>query len=374
MRFAKSITGIAAVSALAFSASLILPISANATPFTYAPRLSPCFPPDNCRLPTPTEVPGKEYSNNLDVNDVQPIPNLDSEQNLAFDGQGGRGDSFDYTGSRVGFNDNINNPQVDALANGEDLFFDQVLNDEVWMLFSTGNNQSPTMADDRLIRYENPGSATGGVWATGAQVDIDANNDVAITADGSQIGNLMDVDGLEVWGLDGPGADDADYYSLIGDPVTDSSGDRVSVFSYSADTHLSTAAFYVQELADAVAALTLIDIDVLLPDFDLDAMMVKMSTESILFSLFPVATLDGGEIFTWSRGDPTASYLRHGGHLWDTDFDVMATYDTSYENIDALEAVSVPLPGTLPLLFLSGVAFLWQTGRRRRPTVARTVC
>ena len=44
-----------------------------------------------------------------------------------------------------------------------------------------------------------------------------------------------------------------------------------------------------------------------------------------------------------AAGD-TAHYLFHGGHLWNTEFEVMATYNTASENINALEAANIPEP------------------------------
>ncbi len=35
-----------------------------------------------------------------------------------------------------------------------------------------------------------------------------------------------------------------------------------------------------------------------------------------------------------------AKFLNHGKHLWDTSFDVMGTFSTKTENINALEALA----------------------------------
>jgi hypothetical protein len=34
----------------------------------------------------------------------------------------------------------------------------------------------------------------------------------------------------------------------------------------------------------------------------------------------------------------------HGGHAWDTAFDLMGTFGTPSENVDALEAVAIATP------------------------------
>ncbi len=70
---------------------------------------------------------------------------------------------------------------------------------------------------------------------------------------------------------------------------------------------------------------------------NLDAMMVF--EDKIMFSIDPIQGLDGGEIFVYDQSTRKSSFLKHGGHLWDTSFDVMGTFGTASENINALEAV-----------------------------------
>jgi hypothetical protein len=89
----------------------------------------------------------------------------------------------------------------------------------------------------------------------------------------------------------------------------------------------------------------------------------------MLFSVRPIGGLDGAEIWDWSGvpGD-LAVPLIHGGHAWDTAFDLrgkliaegfgdMALSTTPLGqdvNLDAIEAASVPAP--LPFLGV-GAAF-----------------
>ena len=323
---------------------------ASATPFTPGVTIEPCFggPPAGCGLPGPDPIPGKEYSNNPDVDDTQPLPGADPEQNLAWDGIGGREDAFDYSGSRVANYNDAQDRQVDALANNGDVLFDDTLNDLSWLVFSV---TEPT-PDDREIFFERPIVGGGGVWATGPEVDLDADP--------------LDVDGLELWGQEGGVGADANRYSVQGDPVLDAaSGSRVAVFDYDPGSNTASTAFTIAELAAGIAALTGADAAELEDTMNLDAMMSQ--DQEILFSISALTlasgpAFDGGEIFHFDRTAGTTSYLSHGGHLWDTSFDIMGTFGTNSEDIDALEAVAVPLPASLGLMAL-GLAAL---GLRRR--------
>jgi hypothetical protein len=81
---------------------------------------------------------------------------------------------------------------------------------------------------------------------------------------------------------------------------------------------------------------------------NVDAMMLKLNTgnpnsaKPILFSIAPISGVaDGGEIFVWDGvTSGGATFLNHGGHLWDTAFDVQAALGTNSENVNALEAVA----------------------------------
>lgn len=353
---------------------LFISSTASATPFAPGPRDIPCFDHKSpgCMLPSPSSTMGKEYSNHYDVNDTQPTSTLDPEQNLRWDGSGGRVDTFDYSGSRVANYSDTADREVDGLANNSDLLFDEVTSDLVWLLFSTDA--------DRKIYYENPtsgaGPTTGGIWAKGSDIDIDADADVALDGAGSPVTNVMDVDGLEVWGPDL--SDDANRYSLEFDPVIDAAlGGRVAVFDYDPLAGTSSTAFSVSELAIAIGdlyGLSPTDLGLLEDEMDLDAMMTR--GEKIMWSIDPLTlspagpgiAFDGGEIFVWDRTiGGAASFLVHGGHTWDTTFDIMGTFGTATENINALEAVAaiVPEPESLILLLL-GFGSCWHFKNKRR--------
>jgi hypothetical protein len=95
---------------------------------------------------------------------------------------------------------------------------------------------------------------------------------------------------------------------------------------------------------------------------DVDAIMVL--GVQLIFSIQPITVpgtpiaFDGGEIFEYDGPGMPTRFLNHGGHDWDTAFDVMGTFHLQNENIDALEAVSqfVPEPTSAMLLLMGLVA------------------
>jgi hypothetical protein len=79
--------------------------------------------------------------------------------------------------------------------------------------------------------------------------------------------------------------------------------------------------------------------------------------------------IDGGEIWSWQFGQPLAQFLNHGGHLWDTAFNVRQATGAVNENIDALEAVAVPEPSTfLSLLTLGSLGAASTLKRKLKPS------
>ncbi|MGD1910982.1 MAG: hypothetical protein ACFB2X_09050 [Rivularia sp. (in: cyanobacteria)] len=299
-----------------------------------APISSPTdtlIPVPKRRFPRPPQrVPGKEYSDNADKN-TNGFP--DPGQTLLWDGTGATQDGFDF--STFG--------QVDAMANPGDAYFYSLISDKAAMVFST-------TYDDKIF-FERPNVATGGIWAN--------NNNIDAPGPGIDRG-VDDVDALELWGPDN--ISDAFYYSVYGDVTYDPlSGGIVSGAVLDRNNNVI---FTREEIAKAVANVTDLEADLLLGNLNLDAMMV--SGNRIVFSVDPIERtdlngtgfLDGGEIFVYDKNTGSSSYLKHGGHLWDTDFDVIGTFKTSTENINAIEAVPMdsliffepdPVPGPLPL-------------------------
>ena len=146
-----------------------------------------------------------------------------------------------------------------------------------------------------------------------------------------------DLDGMEVWGPYYnedvmPNPDDAEYFSVVGDP-------GFSVF------YMTTGAGYVPQ-PDIQAAV--VDLGYTGGTVDLDALMVWdhdfdqtwNTGDIIIFSIRgTTGTWDGGEIVVLPFGGPPY-YLNHGGHDWDTAFDVATAFqlDPDTEEVDAIEA------------------------------------
>jgi hypothetical protein len=310
-------------------------------------------PPDIVlNLPVPTEVWGKEYSHEVD-RDQNGV--ADPLQVLAWDGTGVVSDSFDYTNSGVPTNPFGEELDVDALANGEDAFFEQVVANQVPLLVS-GRDDKVALDLRDPIWYELP-DGTHNTWATWPQVDAEPP------------GNA-NLDGLEVWGP--VVGDDSDYFSVFSDPAPVGGGD-VSVWNYDSLNNISTPFIFQTQIATAI------NIDQLYVDeVDVDALMVHTESNQVMFSIWPIIdpssggyVLDGGEIWVWDYTNPAAGaaqFLNHGGHLWDTNFDVAGFFgvaDPLDQNIDALEAVAIPEGSTLALFGL-GLFGLAAYARRRR--------
>jgi hypothetical protein len=150
-------------------------------------------------------------------------------------------------------------------------------------------------------------------------------------------GSLADLDALEVWGPNG--ISDSDKFSLASDVTT-----GVSIWSFTGALVLPymTQAEVAFGLGLPLEAAPLIDVDALMvfDTFDPGPLPLWQPGDSVLFSLAPIPALgfDGGEIWSWTNGAGFATFLSHGGHLWDTANDVTALLGS--EDVDALEDVS----------------------------------
>ncbi|MGE3243443.1 MAG: PEP-CTERM sorting domain-containing protein [Pirellulales bacterium] len=309
-------------------------------------------------IPKPSEVPGKDFS---DIRDRNAAGAPDPEQVVSWDGKGGVRDSFDYDEPPNTRPLYPTSTQVDGLAAGADALFHEVVDNKAALLFS--------LETDANVMFERatgfPAAPAGfGIWAT-AQ-DIDAMNPP------------IDTDALELWG--GDDADDSNRYSLAGDPFVQVAGAalKVAVWEYDEPGKTSLPHTFTTDLAAAM------DLQaggpgkggplwgLLVEQMDVDAIMIF--GKEVLFSIRPLQVpgtplaFDGGEVFVYKNATTPAKYLDHGGHLWDTAFDVKGTFGVANENVDALEAAAtfVPEPATCALAALGLLGVSGLVGRRRR--------
>lgn len=264
-------------------------------------------------IPGPKNVPGKEYTANPDKDQGNvAVPG----QSLLWDGAGGIMNGLVYKDATQTAR------EVDALANHGDVLFYEVTHQQAALLFS--------VSGDGRILYEKASVPQGGVWAFPADID--------------QHG-VQDVDALEVWGPERVA--DGDRYSFHGDP------EGTAIYELMGIPWVSTT--QIRQLIGAPSNEAI----------DVDGLMVFGN--QLLFSIAPTATFDGGEIWWWDGSAAAAQFLFHGGHLWDTAFDVKGTFGLADENVNALEAVATPEPTTLLLLGAGLLALPVLRRRKRNP-------
>ena len=350
------------------------------------------FPGFGPGIGMPVLVGGKEYSHDTDSSTIGAgivgPPPFDPQQIVAWDGLGGTVDVTDYTGTRPTWTPD---DQMDAIAHHRDFAYGELKEDIAHLIFSiddmsyaypgglggpvalvpvpsAGPILTPVgpIAGAGEISYElgtafGAGPSTVGTWATQAMIN------------GMPLPD--DIDGTEVWGPEPPGAD-ADKYSLDMDIFsTPVPGGAVSVWNGSGTGYISHAM-----IAGAVISLLGPDVD---PDnINLDALMVQDVLESpdhfdgtpagpggdeIIFSIRQIPSAGdpsgyyatGSELFVLPAFGP-ATFLAHGGHLWDKGyalgaFNVGGLQNPHILDVNAIEAVgefSTPEPASLTLVML----------------------
>lgn len=206
--------------------------------------------------------------------------------------------------------------QVDALAGQFDVAFGAVATNTGDLVFSL---QGDLLHPPGILYRETVGGLVGP-----SRAHFHFNNPDAA-------GDLDDIDGLDYWAPTYPVGGVAGHYSLTGEPG------GTSVFA-PAPPGPPTA---VLTQAQAFAAVVALGFTGAAGDVDIDALMVGHQGD-YLFSIRPAANFDGGEII-FLPGSLPPVFLFHGGHFWDTAFNVGAACglpdpapDPDY-NVDAIE-------------------------------------
>jgi hypothetical protein len=358
------------------------------------------IPAPGFHLPLPVNVPGKEVSfGNLTA--------LEGDRDQLFATAPGQAVFFDgvrrlpQSGLRNAWN--FDGLQVDAMANtqlpqGGDVLFQAVRNDSTWLLFSVQNDrygnaifaEAPRTGKICLWSINGCKSTNNTPEVVGANFAgfgallkngnpsevLDPSTTYPVTADG----HLIDVDGLEVWGPE----PDLGYNPGTNDPASDAnvfSAEGDSTFSVKCRAANTCHTYFRDEIAVAIGLdpASLVDVDGLMTNLSGTLDPGGLPYLKMLFSVRPIGGLDGAEIWDWSGvpGD-LAVPLIHGGHAWDTAFDLrgkliaegfgdMALSTTPLGqdvNLDAIEAAST-VPGPLPLLGV-GAAFGFSRNLRKR--------
>ncbi len=343
-------------------------------------------------IPDPSVVPGKEYSDAPDSNTA---------------GAGTPGQLLFWNGSGTVSEGPVAPPfpppywpfpgpnpysppeiQIDALASKNDPFFREVsfLNTATLLVSVKGDSALNS------VWYETP-DASRGVWATKAQINL---------------GGVTDLDALELGGPDG--ASNSRVISLHDDGFY--SIRTVGGTGIISDTWMARA-IGIREGATINGVLLTADlmsgiydkvqVDALMyehrelnpsyPDYwnITDAYYLEpyplqplswLYSDDILFSIEPITVqvgstpftlFDGGEVWTYripgietNYEGPPARFLNHGGHLWDTAFDVRGAFGVQSEDIDALAAVGpVPETGSIAAAAVFGLLTVSEILRRR---------
>jgi hypothetical protein len=357
----------------------------------------PCFNYYACyEIAPPHVVPGKEASvGNVRANeyDRDQFFNYSTGQNLMFDGvnilpQSGLRNTFFPVGI-----------QVDALANKNDMYFEELVSDRVSLLFSVENDkfgqsifakQPKPLVDipfsDAVLWSRSEGVFGDKIHGYGPLV---VGGDTSKVIDPQPVypitktNNLVDLDALDVWGPEGGFVDqhefsNANCFSPVGDTLY---GQSASIFCDEGDIGLIPLISQL-DIARAIGIP-----DPLAPLIDVDALMASNRRTNFLFSVRPLnrydydggLSLDGAEVWVlYTYGGLYAHPLNHGGHRWDTAFNLRQyLIDQGFGdmgipgqpgdvNLDALEAV----PGPLPILGV-GAAFGWSRKLRAKIRMSR---
>jgi hypothetical protein len=272
---------------------------------------------------------------------------------LAKDGAGGpypNNSTYDFDG------------ELDALANMGDAYFFDLIADRAVLLVSF--QDEPVGAAGKKVIYAENWGAPPRNFAKWVDRDLVFDNPT-----------VDSLDGIEVWGP--YDADDADCYSLAGDPngVSVWIWDGATSSPYLLKTHIAAAVIEVGYTGSE-------------QDVDVDALMVwDQGTayewdagDMVIFSIRNTipggGNFDGGEIIVKPHTG-LATFLTHGGRLWNTANPIAATFGVATEEVDAIEAYpglqretpTLTQWGLIILVVLIVASAIFIMVRRRKVTV-----
>jgi hypothetical protein len=256
------------------------------------------------------------------------------------------------------------NNQVDALANKGDYLFWQLIRNRANLLVSfqgDPNYLGPPVIGPVAVFMEDNGGGRLPKWNQKEPPPL-KTQPYGLDKDALTLNPSHELDALEVWGpLD---SDDADMYSLQGDPMIPAAGDpeRISVRKQ------WNGLWYIRH-STIQAAVTALGWTGDPDNIDLDALMVWNVTDSenwgtgdsIIFSIRATGNWDGGEIVVLRFGPPqTQHFLVHGGVTWNTALPIATLFNLSpaTEEVDAIEAYPGGPTGITPTLTEWGVIIL----------------
>ena len=229
--------------------------------------------------------------------------------------------------------------QVDAIANSGDAYFQKLIDNRANLLVS--------------VRGDTKGKGVWKMWVE--DVAGGTHPKARDKAFNNQPDPKVDeLEALQLWG----GA--ANRYSEEGDPEYGAPPMKFSVLNQGGTEYVPHG-----EIVDAVTDLGWNGDG----DVDLDALMVWDTSpygewsggDAIIFSIRNTipggGNWDGGEIVVLPMGQ-YASFLNHGGHLWDTAHDVQARLGTDGEDVDAIEAAGTWFTYQTPALTEWGLIIL----------------
>ncbi len=301
------------------------------------------------------------------------------------------------------------------LSNEATLLFSMTADIDIsTVLPPAGSGSSAGIVAKAHVHFEDPDPVTPALDALDVWATIEAAPAGPGPGPGVNHHVVEDLDALEIWGPDPPPHTSAGTSMVdegyLPSGVATADGDRfsldvdsasgTSVWAWDIPTKVVSSYIPHSAIVDAVEALFLpagFTFDPATRDqIDVDGTMVHDPNhvpgsiggppgtaiwdagDELLFTIDPVSggsvldplgapvgpapPIDGGEIMHLVNLGPglfSISFLSHGGHLWDTAFDVKGTFGYFYEDVDALEAVGtvdgfeIPEPSSVALFLLA---------------------